>query len=111
VGVVLLQSKGAPFKPCSGASGGADEPAPPARIFSEHRTRFFFKAPPEFFGSCRPNFLGEYRMTFQKKRFYFEADEANYLRLQMVVGKSFIQQKDFQNIVASYLYNLTKQKK
>lgn len=50
-------------------------------------------------------------MTFQKKRFYFEADEANYLRLQMILGKSFIQQKDFQNIVASYLYNLTKQKK
>ena len=50
-------------------------------------------------------------MTYQKKRFYFEADEANYLRLQMVIGKSFIQQKDFQNIVASYLHNLTKQKK
>lgn len=50
-------------------------------------------------------------MTYQKKRFYFEADEANYLRLQMLIGKSYIQQKDFQNIVASYLHNLTKQKR
>jgi len=50
-------------------------------------------------------------MTFQKKRFYFEANEADYLRLQMVLNKSFIQQKDFQNIVASYLFNLTQQKR
>ena len=50
-------------------------------------------------------------MTFQKKRFVFEADEANYLRLQMLVGKSFIQNKDFQSAINSILHNITKNKR
>jgi hypothetical protein len=50
-------------------------------------------------------------MSFQKKRFIFEADEANYLRLQMLIGKSYIQNKDFQNIIISYLHNSTSKKK
>jgi len=50
-------------------------------------------------------------MSFQKKRFIFEADEANYLRLQMLIGKSYIQNKDFQNIIISYLHNSISKKK
>jgi len=50
-------------------------------------------------------------MTFQKKRFYFEADEANYLRLQMLTGKSFIQNKDFQKAINSILHNISTNKK
>ena len=50
-------------------------------------------------------------MSFQKKRFVFEADEANYLRLQMLIGKSYIQNKDFQNIIISYLHNSISKKK
>lgn len=50
-------------------------------------------------------------MSFQKKKFTFEADEANYLRLQMLIGKTYIQNKDFQNIIVSYLHNLTNKKR
>jgi len=38
-------------------------------------------------------------MNFQKKRFYFEVDEASWIRLQFVVGKENIQQADFQRAV------------
>jgi|TARA_B100000073_G_scaffold103215_1_gene82525 hypothetical protein len=50
-------------------------------------------------------------MSFQKKRFTFEADEANFLRLQMLIGKSYIQNRDFQNIIVSFLHNTTTKKK
>lgn len=38
-------------------------------------------------------------MTFKKHRFYFDVDEATFLRLQALLGKSHFQQKDFQAIV------------
>jgi len=50
-------------------------------------------------------------MSFQKKRFTFEADEANFLRLQMLTNKSFITSKDFQSIISALLQNATRLKK
>jgi len=60
------------------------------------------------FFSTLPVFLqSTTTMNFQKKRFYFEVDEASWIRLQFVVGKENIQQADFQRAVhalISYSY-------
>ena len=108
---MLLEPAGAPLEPCAGASGGVVTHEPQARIFFHQHQQFFFQSTSSFFYGAHQFFLGGTKMSFQKKRFYFEADEANYLRLQMILNKTFIQQKDFQNIVASYLHNLTNQKR
>lgn len=108
---MLLQPAGAPLEPSADASGGVVTDEPPLPIFFNQHQQFFSRAPAVFFYGAHQFFLGGTKMSFQKKRFYFEADEANYLRLQMILNKTFIQQKDFQNIVASYLHNLTKQKR
>jgi hypothetical protein len=42
-------------------------------------------------------------MTFKKQRFYYECDEASFMKLQSLSGKSFIQNKDFQNIITSLI--------
>jgi len=52
----------------------------------------FFQHTPVFFTRITS-------MNFQKKRFYFEVDEASWIRLQFVVGKQNIQQADFQRAV------------
>lgn len=108
---MLPHAVGAPVEPCADASGGVVTHEPPAPIFFPPPPAVFFQSTSSFFYGAHQFFLGGTKMSFQKKRFYFEADEANYLRLQMILNKTFIQQKDFQNIVASYLHNLTKQKR
>ena len=42
-------------------------------------------------------------MTYRKQRFYYEADEATFMKLQTLSGKSFFTNKDFQNIITSLL--------
>jgi hypothetical protein len=38
-------------------------------------------------------------MTFRNQKFYFDVDEATHLRLQALSGKSYFQQRDFQQVV------------
>lgn len=38
-------------------------------------------------------------MTFRNQRFYFDADEAIFLRMKALLGKSYFQQRDFQQLV------------
>ena len=49
-------------------------------------------------------------MAFQKKRFYYEADEANFIRLQLAIGKPYFQQKDFQQLVSTILTKIAEGK-
>jgi hypothetical protein len=42
-------------------------------------------------------------MTFKKQRFYYDCDEASFIKLQSLSGKSFFQNKDFQNIITSLI--------
>lgn len=42
-------------------------------------------------------------MSFNKKRFYYEVDEPNYIKLQSLTKKSSIQPKDFQKIVSGLI--------
>jgi hypothetical protein len=50
-------------------------------------------------------------MSFIKKRFYYEADEANYIKLQSLSKKNTIQPKDFQKIINGLIYTAYKQSK
>jgi hypothetical protein len=38
-------------------------------------------------------------MTFRNQKYYFDCDEATSLRLKALSGKSYFQQRDFQQIV------------
>lgn len=42
-------------------------------------------------------------MTFSKQKFYYECDEATYMKLQTLSGKSFFQSKDFQITITSLI--------
>jgi|TARA_B100001758_G_C18226499_1_gene513033 hypothetical protein len=44
-------------------------------------------------------------MTFSKKRFYFEADEATYMLIQKLIRKTNFQNADFQKLVSALLIN------
>ena len=39
-------------------------------------------------------------MTFKPQRFYFDVDEATFMKLQALSGKSYFQNKDFQQIIS-----------
>jgi hypothetical protein len=38
-------------------------------------------------------------MTFKNQRFYYDADEASLLRMRALSGKSYFQQRDFQQLI------------
>lgn len=38
-------------------------------------------------------------MTFRNQKYFFDCDEANSLRLKALSGKSYFQQRDFQQVV------------
>jgi hypothetical protein len=38
-------------------------------------------------------------MTFRKQKYFFDCDEATFLRLKSLSGKSYFQQRDFQQVV------------
>lgn len=42
-------------------------------------------------------------MTFRNQRFNFDCDEATFMKLQTLSGKSFFTNKDFQNIITSLI--------
>ena len=42
-------------------------------------------------------------MIFQKKRFYYECGEAEFMKLQSLSGKSNFQNTDFQKIVTNLI--------
>ena len=42
-------------------------------------------------------------MTFRNQKFYFDVDEATLLRLKALSGKSYFQQRDFQQIVGTLI--------
>ena len=53
-------------------------------------------------------------MTFSKQRFYYETDQATFMKLQALSGKSFFTNKDFQNIITALIgkiYETNKGKK
>jgi len=37
-------------------------------------------------------------MTYRNQRFYFDTDEAGFLRMKALSGKSYFQQRDFQQL-------------
>jgi hypothetical protein len=43
---------------------------------------------------------GEKQMVFKNKKFFLEADEALYMKLQALSGKSDFQQRDFQKVIS-----------
>jgi len=49
-------------------------------------------------------------MPFQKKRFVFEADEPTFLLLKNMIGKSYINNQDFQKVIIGLIYNATSKK-
>ena len=49
-------------------------------------------------------------MTFQKKKFVFEADQPTYLLLQTMLKKSIINNQDFQKAILGLIYNATSKK-
>ena len=53
-------------------------------------------------------------MNFKDKRFYYECDEATFMKLQNLSGKNFFQNKDFQSIITTLIgriYDTNKGKK
>jgi hypothetical protein len=42
-------------------------------------------------------------MSYQKKRFYYECSEAEFIKLQSLSGKSFFQNTDFQRIITNLI--------
>jgi len=42
-------------------------------------------------------------MTYRNQRFYFDADEASFLRMKALSGKSYFQQRDFQQFVIALI--------
>ena len=79
-------------------------------FFPHQQHQFFLDQEQNFLKSSR-NFLQQHRfkthlitnMTFSKQRFYYEADEATFMKLQTLSGKSFFTNKDFQNIITSLI--------
>jgi hypothetical protein len=76
-------------------------------IFSRTSSTCFFWNRNKTFLKAAGTFLPQHRfrthlinnMTFSKQRFYYEADEATFMKLQTLSGKSFFTNKDFQNII------------
>jgi hypothetical protein len=79
-------------------------------FFPHQQHQFFLEQEQNFLKSSR-NFLPQQRlktylitnMTYSKQRFYYEADEATFIKLQTLSGKSFFTNKDFQNIITSLI--------
>jgi hypothetical protein len=42
-------------------------------------------------------------MTFRNQKFYFDADEASFLIMKSLSGKSYFSQKDYQQLVYSLI--------
>jgi hypothetical protein len=42
-------------------------------------------------------------MSYQSKKFTFNCEEASYLKLQQLSGKTYFQPKDFQNIIENLI--------
>jgi hypothetical protein len=38
-------------------------------------------------------------MTFRKQKYFFDCDEATFLRLEALSGRPYFQQRDFQQVV------------
>jgi hypothetical protein len=54
----------------------------------------------QFFSKTKPSFLGgDLQMTFRNHKFYFDADEASFLIMKSLSGKSYFSQKDYQQLV------------
>jgi len=79
--------------------------------FIPHQQQQFFWNRSKTFLRAAGTFLPQHRfkthlitnMTFSKLRFYYEADEATFMKLQALSGKSFFTNKDFQNITTSLI--------
>ena len=79
-------------------------------FFPHQQHQFFLEQEQNFFKSNRI-FLPQHRfrthlitnMTYSKQKFYYEADEATFMKLQTLTGKSFFTNKDFQNIITSLI--------
>jgi hypothetical protein len=67
------------------------------------RVKTFLKSNSNFFQQPRFRTYLITNMTYSKQRFYYEADEATFMKLQTLSGKSFFTNKDFQNIITSLI--------
>ena len=69
---------------------------------------FFIGVPPDFFsGWCSKTFLEHnpnyFPNTTMKKNFTFPADTETQMKLQVLIGKGFIQPRDFNNIIQTLI--------
>ena len=79
--------------------------------FFPHQQHQFFLEQKQNFLKAAGIFLPQHRfkthlitnMTFSKQRFYYETDEANFMKLQALSGKSFFTNKDFQNLITALI--------
>jgi hypothetical protein len=90
--------------------------------FFPHQQHQFFSGTGAKLFEEQQEFLHQHRfkthlitnMTFSKQRFYYETDEATFMKLQALSGKSFLTNKDFQNIITALIgkiYETNKGKK
>lgn len=42
-------------------------------------------------------------MTFRKQKYFFDVDEATFMKLQSLSGKSYFQQRDFQQVILTLI--------
>lgn len=74
----------------------------------------FLRSSRSFLAPPTTNIFRSTRMTFRKQRFYFDCDEATFMKLQSLSGKSYFQSKDFQSIITTLIgkvYETSKGKK
>jgi hypothetical protein len=63
----------------------------------------FFKTPAVF--------LENKKMSFKNQKYFLEVDEAIFMKLQAITGKSYFQQKDFQQVVSTLISKAYENKK
>ncbi len=50
-------------------------------------------------------------MSFKNQKYFLEVDEATFMKLQALAGKSYFQQKDFQQVVSTLISKAYENKK
>ena len=100
-------SRKPPAAPCKSPIGPLQEVPehPPSKgsnpvgmrvSWSVGAVQIFFKRPAVFFQESK-------RMSFKNKKYFLEVDEATFMKLQALAGKSYFQQKDFQQVVSTLI--------
>jgi hypothetical protein len=64
-----------------------------------------------FFSKHQKFFQENKRMSFKNQKYFCEVDEATFMKLQALAGKSYFQQKDFQQVVSTLISKAYENKK